>query len=93
MIKINILTGFLTGLAATTGGIILYILLFSQMGLDETIRDAIRNDYLGKIIVLGAALNFLPFFIFLRKNLIYHARGVMLAMVLLAVALALYKFL
>ncbi len=93
MIKINILIGFLTGLAATTGGIILYILLFSQMGLDETIRDSIRNDYLGKIIVLGAALNFLPFFIFLKKNLIYHARGVMLAMVLIAVALALYKFL
>lgn len=93
MIRTNILIGFLTGMAATTGGIIIYILLFSQMGLDETLQDAVRNDYLGKIIVLGAALNFLPFFLFLKKNLIYHARGVMLAMVGIAVALAFYKFL
>lgn len=93
MIRINILVGFLTGLAATLSGMLLYILLFSQLGLEETIQDAIHNDYLGKIIVLGAALNFLPFFLFLKKNLIYHARGVMLAMVITAVALAIYKFL
>ncbi|MCM4161002.1 hypothetical protein FHG64_07635 [Antarcticibacterium flavum] len=93
MIKINILVGFLTGLAATISGMLVYILLFSQMELEETIRDAIQNDYLGKIIVLGAALNFLPFFLFLKKNLIYHARGVMLAMVTTAVVLVIYKFL
>jgi len=88
MIKKNILIGFLTGLSANVGGIILYILLFSRMGLNETLQDAYYNNYLGKIIALGAALNFLPFFLFLRKNLIYHARGVILATVITAIITA-----
>lgn len=92
MIKKNILIGFLTGLSANVAGIILYILLFSSGGIDDTLRDAQVNDYLGKIIALGAALNFLPFFVFLKKNLIYHARGVLLATVITAVVIAITKF-
>lgn len=92
MIKTNILLGFLTGVVATSVGIILYILLFSDLGIQSTLRDAVKNDYLGKIIVLGAALNFLPFYLFLKKNLIYHARGVLLSMIITAVVLAVYKF-
>ncbi|HSJ11685.1 MAG TPA: hypothetical protein VK916_03310 [Gillisia sp.] len=92
MIKRNILIGFLTGLSANVAGIILYILLFSNQGLDDTLRDAQINDYLGKVIALGAALNFLPFFVFLKKNLIYHARGVLLATVITAVVIAITKF-
>lgn len=88
MIKRNILVGFLTGLSANVLGIILYITIFSQMGLDETLRDAYNNNYLGKIIALGAALNFLPFFLFLKKNQIYHARGVLLATVITAIIIA-----
>lgn len=91
MIKRNIFIGFITGLSANVAGIILYILLFSDRGLDATIRDAMVNDYLGKVIALGAALNFLPFFVFLKKNLIYHARGVLLATVLTAVVIAITK--
>ena len=92
MIKRNILIGFLTGLSANVAGIILYILIFSNAGIDETLRDAQANDYLGKIIALGAAFNFLPFFVFLKKNLIYHARGVLLATVITAVVIAITKF-
>lgn len=88
MIKRNILIGFLTGLSANVAGLILYVTIFSQMGLDETLQDAWFNNYLGKIIALGAALNFLPFFIFLKKNLIYHARGVLLATVITAIIIA-----
>lgn len=88
MIKRNILIGFLTGLSANVAGIILYILIFSSKGLEETFQDALDNNYIGKIIALGAALNFLPFFIFLKKNLIYHARGVLLATVITAVVIA-----
>ncbi len=88
MIKRNILIGFLTGLSANLAGIILYITLFSNMGLDETLKDAYYNNYLGKIIALGAALNFLPFFIFLKKDLLYHARGVLLATVITAIGIA-----
>jgi hypothetical protein len=62
------------------------------MGLEETLNHSIQNDYLGKIIALGAILNFFPFFVFLKKNQIYKARGVLLATVLMAVIIGITKF-
>ncbi len=91
MIKQNIIIGFLVGLAFNIGGILLYILLFSEAGVDTTFQDAIKNDYLGKLIALGAVLNFLPFFVFIRKKQVYHARGVLLACLVAAIAIASYK--
>ena len=92
MIKQNIFTGFLTGLAANIAGVLLYVTLFSQSDLDATLKDAIENDYLGKIVALGAIVNFLPFFVFLKKKQNYHARGVLLATIAVAVAIAIHKF-
>ena len=92
MIKQNIFTGFLTGIAANIAGVMLYITVLSNADIDETLKDAVANDYLGKIIALGAVLNFLPFFVFLKKKQNYHARGVLLATVSIAVAVAIYKF-
>ena len=92
MIKQNIFTGFLTGIAANIAGVLLYVSLLSNAELDATLKDAVENDYLGKIIALGAALNFLPFFVFLKKKQNYHARGVLLATVSVAVAVAIFKF-
>ena len=92
MIKRNIFTGFLTGIAANIAGVMLYVSLLSKSGLDATLSDALQNDYLGKIIALGAILNFLPFFVFLKKKQNYHARGVLLATISVAVAVAISKF-
>ncbi|MCP9199668.1 hypothetical protein MKO06_07110 [Gramella sp. GC03-9] len=92
MIKQNVFIGFLTGIAANIGGVILYVTLLSRADLDATLKDAVENDYLGKIIALGAVINFLPFFVFLKKKQNYHARGVLLATVSVAVAVAIYKF-
>lgn len=91
MIKLNLLIGFLVGLAFNIGGILLYIFIFSELGIDDTLDDAIENDYIGKLIVLGAVLNFLPFFVFLRKKQHYHARGVLMATILAAIAIAISK--
>lgn len=90
--KNEILIGFLTGIAATLAGMVLYILVFSETGLMPAVKDAVQNNYLGKIIALGAALNFLPFFVFLKKNLIYKARGVLLATLVIAIVIAVFKF-
>lgn len=92
MIKQNIFIGFLTGIAANIIGVILYITLLSKADIDATLKDAVENNYLGKIIALGAAFNFLPFFVFLKKKQNYHARGVLLATIGVAVAVAIYKF-
>ncbi|PRX45670.1 hypothetical protein [Salegentibacter salegens] len=91
MIKQNIFIGFLTGISANIGGIFLYILLFSEMGIDETLDNAFAEGYIGKLIALGAILNFLPFFVFLRKKQIYHARGVLLASIIAAITIFISK--
>jgi hypothetical protein len=88
MLRKKIAIGFLVGLFANAAGVFLYITIFSEMDLESTLKDASRNDYLGKIIALGAVSNFLPFFVFLKKNQIYHARGVVLATVLAATTIA-----
>lgn len=92
MIKQNIITGFVTGIAANIAGVLLYTGVFSKAGIDATLADAIQNDYLGKIVALGSILNFVPFFVFLRKKQNYHARGVLMATIGVAVAVAIYKF-
>lgn len=93
MSKQNIFIGFLTGIAANIGGVILYITLLSQADIDATLQDAVARGYLGKIVALGAILNFLPFFVFLKKKQNHHARGVLLATLSVAVAIGIYKFL
>ena len=91
MNKQDLFVGFLVGLAANISGVFLYISVFSEMNIDNTLADAVRNEYLGKLIALGAILNFLPFFVFLKKNQQYHARGVLLATLCVAIAIAVYK--
>ncbi|APG61066.1 hypothetical protein [Christiangramia salexigens] len=93
MIKINLFTGFITGIAANIAGVFLYIILLSKVGIDETLQDAVARGYLGKIVALGAILNFVPFFVFLKKKQNYHAKGVLLATVCIAIAIAIQKFL
>lgn len=93
MSKQDIFIGFLVGISANIFGVLLYISVFSEMGVDETITDAIAKDYIGKIIALGAVLNFIPFFVFIKKNQIFHARGVLMATILTAISIAIFKFL
>ncbi|TVZ53112.1 hypothetical protein [Dokdonia sp. Hel_I_53] len=90
--KKDILIGILAGILANALGIILYILLFSDKGSDATIEKALAEGYLGKIITLGATLNLITFFIFLKKNEIYKARGVLLATIGIAIITMLLMF-
>ena len=90
--KKDIFVGFLIGISANIAGVLLYASLFSSVGIDETLNDAMRNGYVGKIIALGAILNFLPFFLFLKKKQPFYARGVLLATISVAVLVAIIKF-
>ena len=83
--KKEILIGFITGLFANALGILVYILIFSEKGIDATIRLAITEGFFGKIVTLGAVLNLVAFFIYIKKKQDYRARGVLLATVLIAI--------
>ena len=93
MIKKEIFIVFLTGLLANCRGMFLYILLFSDTGIKQAIIDAREDDFLGTLIAAGAVLNFLPFFLFLKKDKTYRARGVLMASILAALIIAVLKIL
>lgn len=91
MIKKEILIGFLTGILANTVGMLIYILIFSEASVIQTITESIEKDFMGTLITAGAILNFLPFFVFLKKDRPYRARGVLLATILAALVIAVLK--
>ncbi|MGO3182392.1 MAG: hypothetical protein ACTIJ9_06110 [Aequorivita sp.] len=88
----EILIGLLIGLAANLAGTYLYIFFFSELNFEETLQAALHNDFLGSLIALGAILNLIVFFIFIKKNQIYKARGVVLATIIAALAILISKF-
>ncbi|MEM1257631.1 MAG: hypothetical protein AAGC45_01890 [Bacteroidota bacterium] len=84
--------GFLVGLIANTFGTLLYILLFSDLPIGETFQAAFAQGHLGSLLALGAILNLVAFFIFLRIKRDLRARGVMIATLLTALIILAYKF-
>ena len=91
MIKKEILLGFLAGLGANLLGMLIYILVFSDLSITETLQESLRGGFIGTLITAGAILNFLPFFYFLKKDKTYRARGVLMASILAALVIAIIK--
>lgn len=87
----QIILGVLIGFLANFIGMILYVVIFLDGGFDEAMYKITNFNLLGKIIALGAALNFLPFFICLNKDKVYLARGVLLATIAAALFTLIYK--
>lgn len=87
----EILIGFGVGIIANTIGTLLYILLFSDFGIQETWEVAVSQGYVGSLLALGAILNLLAFFGFLKLRRDHRARGVLMATVLTALVILYYK--
>ena len=91
MIKKEIAIGFIVGIIANTLGLLTYILLFSKLSIKTTLQIAYEQDYLGSIIAIGALLNLVAFFGFLKLKRDYRARGVLLATLLAAILIVIFK--
>ncbi|WP_127138226.1 hypothetical protein [Flagellimonas oceanensis] len=89
--KKEIIIGFIVGLIANTFGTLLYILLFSDLGIVETFNAAIEQGHIGSLLALGAILNLVAFFGFLRIKRDQRSKGVMLATLVTALVILLYK--
>ena len=89
--KKEILIGFAVGIIANTFGTLIYILLFSDLGIAETFEAAVSQGHVGSLLALGAILNLVAFFGFLRIKRDYRARGVMIATLLTALVILYYK--
>jgi len=85
-VKKEIAIGAIIGLIANALGMFFFIAVFVEEDFERTLSTAYQTGILGKFMALGAVLNFAPFYLFLRRNLIYRARGVVVATVLVAIA-------
>ncbi|MFC4221088.1 hypothetical protein [Flagellimonas marina] len=89
--KKEILIGFIVGIIANVFGTLIYILLFSDLGIVETFNAAIDQGHMGSLLALGAILNLVAFFGFLRIKREHRARGVMIATLVTALVILFYK--
>jgi len=83
--------GFAVGIIANTIGVLLYILMFSDLGVTESLEAAVEAEQVGSLLALGAVLNLVAFFGFLKIRRDERARGVLLATVLTALVILYYK--
>jgi uncharacterized BrkB/YihY/UPF0761 family membrane protein len=91
--KKEIVIGFIVGIIANTFGTLLYIIIFSDLGVVDTFNAAVSQGHIGSLLALGAILNLVAFFGFLRIKRDQRARGVMLATLVTALIILLYKVL
>ena len=91
-IKLNkkeILLGILSGfLANTVGTIFSVIILFQEIKISNILRivgNSISDNFITKLISLGAIMNLIVFFIFLKYNYEERARGVLVATFIIAI--------
>lgn len=89
--KKEILIGILVGIIANTVGTLLYILLFSDLSIIETYQAAVKQGHVGSLLALGAILNLVAFFGFLKIKRDQRAKGVLIATIVTALIILYYK--
>ncbi|QIH39290.1 hypothetical protein G7A72_10910 [Flavobacterium sp. Sr18] len=85
MNKKDLLLGFLIGIAATLLGSYIFITFFTEFKFIAGIQIMKSQGNLGKLITLGSILTLIAFGILLKMNKEMMARGVVLAVIALAI--------
>ncbi|OBX24208.1 hypothetical protein A9996_15305 [Gelidibacter algens] len=78
--KKEVFIGFLVGVIANAIGFIIAIVIFGN-GEDMTtaFKQSLAQGLFSKLVSMGAILNLVVFFLFLKQKRDYRARGVILA--------------
>lgn len=76
--------GFVIALIATSFGSYIFIEFFSNYDFEKSLALIKEGNLQGKVLVIGALANLFVFFMFIKKNQIYRARGVLLETILIA---------
>lgn len=85
MNKIDLLAGFLIGFATTVVGSYIFITFFTEFQFIAGLQIMKSHGNLGKIITLGSILTLIAFGVLLKMNKEMMARGVVLAVIALAI--------
>lgn len=85
MNKRDIIIGFAIGILACVLGIFLFLSFFTDFDFMIGIQSMKSEGKLGKLITLGAILDLVAFGILLKINKEFMARGVVLAVICIAI--------
>lgn len=88
----EIIIGILVALFATVSGFFIYLQFVSKLGFYETIDFIKAGGLFGKVLTLAALPNLFVFFVFIKKNQDYRARGVLMTTVFIAITALILKF-
>jgi hypothetical protein len=85
MNKMDLLIGFLIGIFASVLGSCIFIECFTEFDFIAGILAIKSQGHLGKTLTLGSILDLIAFAVLLKLNKELMARGVVLAVILLAI--------
>jgi hypothetical protein len=85
MNKKDIILGFIIGVLACVLGIFLFITFFTDFEFLTGVKSMKAEGKFGKLITLGAILDLVAFGVLLKRNKEMMARGVVLAVICIAI--------
>ena len=89
---LQILAGFIGAMLLSIIGAAIFIeVLLPKETFKENLQEVISMGLQTKVLTLGALPNLLFFHLMVKKNKLYIARGVMIAVLLMAVVFAVLK--
>lgn len=65
--------------------------MFADLALMEALKLSLRMNVFSNIVALGALLDFLAFFIFLKKGKFNHVKGVLFGVIAAAIVVLIFK--
>ncbi len=93
MIKKELFIGFLVGLIANAIGFIIAILIFGNgENISTAFQQSLAQGFFSKLISIGALLNLVVFFLFLKQKRDYRARGVIFATIAVTIGTFLLNY-
>lgn len=93
MIKKEVFIGFIVGLIANAIGFIIAILIFGNgEDLAMAYRQSLAQGFFSKLVSMGALLNLVVFFMFIKQRRDYRARGVIMATIVVTITTFLLNY-
>lgn len=93
MIKKEVFIGFIVGLIANTLGFIIAIFIFGNAeDFAMAYRQSLAQGFFSKLVSMGALLNLVVFFLFIKQRRDYRARGVIMATIVVTIVTFLLNY-
>jgi hypothetical protein len=86
MNKKDLFIGFIIGIFTALFGSYLFVTFFTRFDISTGIQTIKQQGYMGKVITIGTVLDLAVFWLLLKRNEEMKARGIILAVIVLAIS-------